>query len=81
MKKLLFILSIISFSLTACIGGNNGETSSECSTEKECCSSDTTKTEKCCSSDTTKTVTEKSSCDTVAEEHDHNNSHSEDHSH
>ena len=79
MKKLLFILSIISFSLTACIGGNNGETSSECSTEKECCSSDTTKTEKCCSSDTTKT--EKSSCDTVAEEHDHNNSHSEDHSH
>ena len=50
MKKILFVLSIVSMSLVACVGGTQ-DSSSECTTEtkKECCSSDEGKKE-CCSS-------------------------------
>ena len=39
MKKILFVLSIVSMSLVACVGGTQ-DSSSECAneTKKECCS-------------------------------------------
>ena len=50
MKKILFVLSIVSMSLVACVGGTQ-DSSSECAneTKKECCSTDEGKKE-CCSS-------------------------------
>ena len=54
MKKILFVLSIVSMSLVACVGGTQ-DSSSECAneTKKECCSTDEGKKE-CCSSKETK---------------------------
>ena len=54
MKKILFVLSIVSMSLVACVGGTK-DSSSECAneTKKECCSTDEGKKE-CCSSKETK---------------------------